>query len=416
MAVFTNSHAHIFTVNHAPDYFLKTAIGNETLAVWIEKFLEKDGTRWLMKIILWIFTVFSPRHRDTIRRYIEFIEIGSSASQEDIYKQVATTYAKFGQYRVIVLTQVLDYLDLERNSNHIKIQTQVEEVCALKQNASYQSTLFPFLGLDPRQTGIDLLNDWVKKYINRDKGFCGIKIYPAAGFFPFDIRLDPVWKWAAANGIPVMTHCTRGGSFYLGRMESILNTGGLQVQSLNPGSPAMNSIRDRVNRVINDPAIHKNNRIWCNVFGHPENYRPVLEKYPKLKICLAHLGGSNEVNRSGKPSITGGYPDYLTDNWYDEVVDLMKGFSNVYSDISYTLNDKPALTKITCDFRKSEMVDLNGTRLIKKLLYGTDFYMTQQETLGDEPDLQDLFLALFDKNEVRLLAYDNPAAFLPASL
>ena len=37
---FTNAHSHIFTVNHAPDYFLKTGIGNTTLAEWVDKFLQ----------------------------------------------------------------------------------------------------------------------------------------------------------------------------------------------------------------------------------------------------------------------------------------------------------------------------------------------------------------------------------------
>jgi predicted TIM-barrel fold metal-dependent hydrolase len=410
MSPFTNSHAHIFTVNHAPDYFLKTAIANETMAVWIDKFLQKKGTRWAMKGLLQIFTFLSPRHRDTVRRYIEFVEIGTSASQEDIYNQVSMTYKKFGEFRIVVLTQVLDYLDLERSSNHIKIRTQVEEVCMLKRHALYQQTIFPFLGLDPRQAGIDLLNDWVLHYINPDKGFCGIKIYPAAGFFPFDIRLDAVWKYAADNGIPIMTHCTRSGSFYLGRRESILNTGGLVVQSLNPASPSMSTIETRVNSVVNDKSIIKNNRIWCNVFGHPENYRPVLEKYNNLKICLAHVGGASEINRSSTD--TGGYPSYLTDNWYDEVIALMKDYPNVYSDISYTLSDQKALKKIAFDFREPSMVDRSGTPLMNKLLYGTDYYLTQQEKFGDEPDLQNLFLGVFSKAEIQLLAYTNPAKFL----
>ena len=70
---------------------------------------------------------------------------------------------------------MLDYLDLERSSNHIKIQTQVEEVADIKRNALYQNNIFPFLGVDARQTGFDLLEGWAKKYINVDKGFCRYK-------------------------------------------------------------------------------------------------------------------------------------------------------------------------------------------------------------------------------------------------
>jgi predicted TIM-barrel fold metal-dependent hydrolase len=416
---FTNAHSHIFTVNHAPDYFLKTAISNTTLAEWADKFLQKNGTRWVMKGILKVYIFFAKSKRDTIRRYIEFVEIGTSASQKDIYNQLAKNYSKFGEFKIIVLTQVLDYLDLERSSNHIKIQTQVEEVRDIKRNALYQNNIYPFLGIDPRQTGLDLLKEWAQKYINKENGFYGLKIYPAAGFFPFDLRFDPVWAWAEENKIPVMTHCTRGGSFYLGRFESILTAGGLRVKNLNPDAASMPSIMDRINNVINDVSIHKNNKIWCNIFGHPENYKPVLDKYPKLKLCLAHLGGSNEVRRGApnadKDDIALGnkYPSYLNDNWFDHVIELIKEYENVYSDISYTLSDKKAMGIIIQRFRQTDMIDNFRKPLLNKLMYGTDFYLTQEEQYGDEPDMQNIFLTQFNKNdEIIKIAYSNTTEYL----
>lgn len=416
---FTNAHAHIFTVNHAPDYFLKTAIRNTTLAEWTDKFLQKDGTRWVMKGFLKVYMLFASKdQRSTIRRYIEFVEIGTSATQISIYNQLAKNYTKFGNFKIIVLTQVLDYLDLERRSDHIRIETQVEEVCDIKRNALYQNNIYPFLGVDARQAGIDLLNDWAKKYISKQYGFYGIKIYPASGFFPFDSRLDALWAWAEENEIPVMTHCTRGGSFYLGRFESLLNTGALLVDSLNPNAASMPSILNRIANVINDSSIHKNNHLWCNVFGHPENYKPVLDKYPKLKLCLAHFGGANEVRR-GDPNadakdlaLGNDYPPYLKDNWSDQVAELMKQYENVYSDISYTLSDTKALGIIVKRFRETNMVDDFGKPLINKLMYGTDFYLTQQEELGDEPNLENIFLTSFNQAEIQKIAYDNTTAYL----
>ncbi|MBS1746386.1 MAG: amidohydrolase family protein [Bacteroidetes bacterium] len=420
---FTNAHAHIFTVNHAPDYFLKTGIGNATLAEWVDRFLQKDGTRWAMKGILKFYLLFASKDkRSVIQRYIEFVEIGTSANQTDIYKILAKNYTKFGDFKIIVLTQVLDYLDYERPSNHIHIQTQVEEVCDIKRNALFQKNIYPFLGVDARQTGFDLLEDWAKKYINIDKGFYGIKIYPAAGYFPFDKRLDLLWAWAEANQIPIMTHCTRGGSFYLGRFESLLNIGALQVQSLNENAQSMPSIRSRISNVINDPSIHKKNKVWCNIFGHPENYKPVLDKYPKLKICLAHLGGSNEVLRGAanatKDDLKLGdeYPVYLKDNWCEQVIELMKKYENVYSDISYTLSDKRALALIVDMFRQGNMVDDFGKPLINKLMYGTDFYLTQQEPKGDEPTLENIFLTSFNQDEIQKIAFDNTTAYLSSSI
>ena len=408
---FCNAHSHIFTVNDAPDYFLKTGIKSQWLAELVDKLVQKGGTRTVLSGLHWMIKLFSPNYRNTVERYIEFVEIGTSASQRDILNKQAGAYMRLGAYRIVVLTQVLDYLDYTQTSNHKNIQTQVQEVVELKRDALWQDRLCPFLGVDPRMQGIDLLK-WVQQYINPDCGFYGIKIYPAYGFFPFDVRLDPVWNWAAGNGIPIMTHCTRGGSFYLGPFESILNSGGFRPQSLNPNSSAMPGIFNRITQLTGDAGMpyRRNNKVWCNIFGHPENYIPVLEKYPNLKLCLAHLGGSDEVNRTTPSGPKPDYPDFMGGNWFPLVTQLMGRFANVYSDISYTLSDADAL-KIIVDYFRGE-----GKPYIGKLMYGTDFYLTQQETTGDEPDLITIFLQAFNQEEIYQLAFANPDGYLRSAV
>lgn len=408
---FSNAHSHIFTVNDAPDYFLKTGIKWQWLAELVDRLVQKGGTRAVLRSLHWMIKLFSPNYRNTVERYIEFVEIGTSASQRDVFSKEADAYMRLGDYRIVVLTQVLDYLDYTQTSNHKNIQTQVQEVVELKRDALLQKRLCPFLGVDPRMQGVDLLK-WVNQYISADYGFYGIKIYPAYGFFPFDVRLDPVWEWAEAKQIPIMTHCTRGGSFYLGPFESILNSGGFQPQSLNPGSSAMPGILARIARLTGPDGkpFRKNNKVWCNIYGHPENYIPVLEKYPNLKICLAHLGGSDEVNRTNGKGPKPDYPDFMGPNWYPLVTELMSRFKNVYSDISYTLSDACALKTIVCYFGGE------GKSLIGKLLYGTDFYLTQQEAKGDEPDLINIFLQAFGQDEIHQLAFANPDVFLRSAV
>ena len=39
----------------------------------------------------------------------------------------------------------------------------------------------------------------------------------------------------------------------------------------------------------------KENKRICNLFSHPENYLPILDKYPKLRFCFAHLGGIYQI-------------------------------------------------------------------------------------------------------------------------
>lgn len=421
---FTNAHAHIFTANHAPDYFLETAIKNDTIARLVKKFLQKDGTRWLVSGLLKFYGLFSKKNGAVIKRYLEFVKIGTSANQTKIFDRISRSYVQFPDHKIIVLTQVLDYLDLDdTRSRHIRIRSQVEDVANIKKNALYQQHIFPFLGVDPRQTGLDLLKDWAQKYIHANEGFYGIKIYPAAGFFPFDPRLDPIYEWAEKNEVPIMTHATRGGSFYLGSFQSILNSGILALNNLDPIDPLHKEILARVDALVTDPNRPKSNMVWCNIFGHPQNYEVILKKRPNLKLCLAHLGGSDEVLRGDKKNKS--YPDYLQDNWYDLILGLMIRYRNVYSDISYTLADKKAMTKIKERFTgaatagagtanaRTDMNDQFGKPLIEKLLYGTDFYLTQQEEKGDEPSLQRSFLEHFtDTAQARLIGYDNPTAYL----
>src|SRR6266700_1186143 len=109
--LFSNAHSHIFTANHAPDFFLKTAIHNTFFAKLVDKMVQKQGTRTVLKGGHWIFGLFSHNYRNTVKRYIEFVEIGTSATQEDIFNKEAQAYTRMGDYRIVVLTQVLDYLD-----------------------------------------------------------------------------------------------------------------------------------------------------------------------------------------------------------------------------------------------------------------------------------------------------------------
>jgi predicted TIM-barrel fold metal-dependent hydrolase len=409
---FINIHSHIFTVSHAPDFFLQTVIPDRDFAETVQRLLQKKGTRFLIKFLKLFFW---GHKRGLLEKYIGFIEIGISSTQEEIFKIISNSYKKYGDFGIVTLAQVLDTLDLEdRDSTHKNVKTQIQEILEIKRNAAYQNHILPFLPVDPRTSFTLSTTEWLGKYINADAGFCGVKIYPGVGFYPYDIRLDPVWEWIEKNQVPVMTHCTRVGSFYLGTQASILSSGGFHVESLNPTSPSMPGNLNRIRLTLENQSIVKKNGMWCNVFGNPTCYEPVLEKYPKLKICFAHLGGSTEIIRSDGDKPLEGYPIELVDNnWYIEVLRLMKTYRNVYSDISYTLHNDDAMKIIAKKFKDENLVDDFGVPLLNKLMYGTDFYMTQQEKEGTEALLQNNFTDAFnDTTAVNLMAYTNPAKFL----
>ena len=60
-----------------------------------------------------------------------------------------------------------------------------------------------FMALDPTQPGWE---DEMRRG-REDLGLRGIKLLPMyAGFFPQDERLDPLWRYAAQHGLPVLLH------------------------------------------------------------------------------------------------------------------------------------------------------------------------------------------------------------------
>ena len=69
--------------------------------------------------------------------------------------------------------------------------------------AAHPDTLLGFLSVDPTQEG------WQQEMIagHRELGLRGIKLLPMyAGFRPDDERLDPLWRYAAEHGLPVLLH------------------------------------------------------------------------------------------------------------------------------------------------------------------------------------------------------------------
>ncbi|MBK8531078.1 MAG: amidohydrolase family protein [Flavobacteriales bacterium] len=247
---------------------------------------------------------------------------------------------------------------------------QLAEVERIRRD--YPDHFFPFVGVDPRHLQGNGLRDRVKEKIER-RAFFGIKIYPSIGFFPFDAGLDALYAWAEANEVPVMTHCTRAGTFYTGKMEQVLPD--LAPGGLNPTAPEMTAIHARIKRFRDALFTWKNSKYGCNIFLHPQNYEPVLRKYPKLKLCFAHFGGDDEMLGEKQELCK---RNICTDNFHTEIVRIMSAtdaagvlsYPNVYTDISYTLFRDKVYPKLNT---------LVAGPLGDRILFGTDFYMTLQE-------------------------------------
>jgi predicted TIM-barrel fold metal-dependent hydrolase len=67
----------------------------------------------------------------------------------------------------------------------------------------HPESLLGFMSIDPTQDG------WQEELRvgHRELGLRGIKLLPMyAGFLPNDDRLDPLWRYAGAHGLPVLLH------------------------------------------------------------------------------------------------------------------------------------------------------------------------------------------------------------------
>jgi len=110
--------------------------------------------------------------------------------------------------------------------------------------------------------------------------------------------------------------------------------------------------------------------------------------FPNLKLCLAHMGGSNEVTRATSDDLEE-IRKLDPTSWFKHIEAMMKKYPNLYTDVSYTLSDFDSsdsqVLKNVLAFM--DTLDDSGKRLGERVLFGTDFFMTEQEKR--EPELYD---------------------------
>ncbi|WP_300664178.1 amidohydrolase family protein, partial [Fluviicola sp.] len=394
---FSNIHTHVFNSECVPDNFLRI-LPNKTVRRMPKAIKALLDTKWSRATIVAISKIAAKKDsnkRNNFDKYIAFLEVATQRKQLDVFElefEVGKQYDS--QVRIVGLTMNMDFMDNRPSRRQITFESQLEAVKDIKRY--YPNNFFPFLGIDPRhKSGMDLVN-WSKAYFEtglQANGmvfpfFSGIKLYPALGFFAFDPRLNDLYAYAEANQLPLITHVTRVGSQYIGTKISELIPA--QPAMLLPDNPseavltAQETIYTRIRiyreqKWLEDSKIGNNDKA-CDLFSHPENYVPILEKFPELKICLAHMGGSNEIVDNSKDD-----PDlqqirrFDSQLWCDRIRDMMVRYPNLYTDISYTLGDldKPEVLAAILKFMRTE--DDRGEILAKRVLFGTDFFMTEQE-------------------------------------
>lgn len=290
---------------------------------------------------------------ELIKRYINIVRFARYKKQNDILTKLANQYPP--GTGMVVLPMDMEFMGAGKPPK--EYADQMEELAKIK--ARHPKKIFPFVFVDPRRkyAGKQLFFDYeiingkvtlkdcfIKDYIETKK-FDGFKIYPALGYFPFDEALLPLWKYAAENGIPIMTHCIRGVIYYRGPKEKAWDFHPVFEQAMGKDKdPKDVDTNERDEDDDSDETNTDNNEVSNGyqplllpqmkavdvqeIFTHPLNYACLLKKellakvvkqakdprikslfgydettetiatgLDDLKICFGHFGGEDEWAR-----------------------------------------------------------------------------------------------------------------------
>ncbi len=350
-----NCHMHTFTNRAVPNGFLPLRL--------------MQILRWrpFSVVARWVLPRLWFTDNDLFDRLAAFLETGGEDRQEDIFLKARSAYPH--DTRFVALSMDMDRMGAGDTPQ--PFLAQLKELAELK--VDHGDQIIPFVAADARRPNV---SDLVRTQIE-DNGFRGIKLYPPLGFAPFGERLQGVYTYAEQNEIPIITHCSRGGIYFKGEITEEMR--------LHPRTGEMSTSEDR-------------REIFAQ-YSEPQNYRQVLEEFPKLKLCLAHYGGDKEWRR------------HLSDpenpeSWLNVISDLIAGHENVYADISFTAHE-PDFFSLIGEIMETE-------KLREKILYGSDFYMVRLEA-SDNEFMMNLREAIGD-DAFRQMAVINPVKFLSTKL
>ncbi|MBO6794728.1 MAG: amidohydrolase family protein [Balneolaceae bacterium] len=214
---------------------------------------------------------------------------------------------------------------------------QNNELGALSQTEG----ILPYLPIDPRRAekdGEENLYEAFLKAFNKDNPtYFGVKCYPALGYLPSDARLTPIFEICEKKNIPIITHCG-------GEMISTFD---------NPVVVYRGNAREEID---DQKRKHRARKL-----NEPIEWKPVLEQFNDLRLCLGHFGGKGAWN--GKPATKDRIPTILQ---------MMADYPNLYADFSFNLESDKTVSAFT---KKLFADDTDSKLMSKRTLFGTDFWV-----------------------------------------
>jgi len=255
--------------------------------------------------------------------------------------------------------------------------------------------LIPFFFYEPRRWLKD--KEWGKKKgvlkpfdevaTQSQSGlFVGFKMYTPYGFKPSDPKLpgiDDFYKYCADNQIPIMTHCTPGGSYTHERERY------LEQEDKEVAKEYNNEIKSKEKKIkisieeltLESASLNKEIKsVKINYFNDkfvsPCAWKEVLNKHKNLKLCLAHFGGEGLAHFGGEEKA-----------WADIISDICSIYPNFYTDVSDMLHTRKYRNIIEHALLSKAISKAKNDKLILyKVMFGTDWYVMKTNKGG--PDFQ----------------------------
>jgi predicted TIM-barrel fold metal-dependent hydrolase len=235
--------------------------------------------------------------------------------------------------------------------------------------------------------------------------FWGVKMYPRLGFSPSDFTNYPwfsdFYSSCEKKGIPITSHCGPGGmsiaDYHLyeryDEKRFLDNSEKKREYDLKHAAKRFDGVLDGTTGQ-----------------DSPARWQEVLTKFPNLKLNLAHFGSSDTWKSAAGfkaadeelvKRVHGNAKEYdeisKYRDWTKKIAELVQKYDNVYTDISYFVNDDPSWFFGAGYDRDNVAEDL--IYLLKKypslkdrLLMGSDWYMIEKDK---EKGIGDYFRKMF---------------------
>jgi predicted TIM-barrel fold metal-dependent hydrolase len=355
-------HCHLFNRDYIPDNYFHLRLP------------------WLMK-------------KRTLRRLIRILQ--GRKKDDDTWTQHATDFMEVAGKDTLV--QVADQLlsqseedfllcplmmDMTQAFGQTSVRDMHHQLDAMREaKNAHPDRLLPFVALDPNNLDMEGL---FEKAFSADYQFFGIKIYPILGYLPNHPKLMDVFEICEKLDIPVTSHC--GGN----TTRAIANSFDLPFRRYDAAGQKV----DDIQRVTFKNEVEKG-----YFFSDPARWIPVLQRFPKLRLNLAHFGGDEEWKR---------FIAKEPDTWVHRIVSMMEDYERVYTDVSFLLH----LTEKRASGFLETFEELLGEKALvrNRTLYGSDFYMV---LIHDKlPLLSQNFLYRLNDTLVDKLTRENPRRFL----